>query len=69
MVAFTPNIQRPAAILPNLVGVFEDDVELLQLAARSRSMELSCPRASGPVDADDLSFEEARRVDAENWDF
>jgi hypothetical protein len=69
MVAFTPNTQRSAAILPNLVGVFEDDAALLLMAARYRSMEFSCPRDSGPIDADDLSFENARRVDAESWDF
>lgn len=68
MFAFTPSTQRLAATLPHLIGVFEDDASLLLLAARSCSTELGRSRASGPIDSDDLSFEDARRVDAENWE-
>jgi hypothetical protein len=69
MIAFTPGSQRPTTTLSQVVGVFEDDALLLLLAARSRTAELGCSRASGPGYSDDLAFEDARRVDAGNWDF
>jgi hypothetical protein len=68
MIVFTPRPQRSGHVLPQPTGVFEDDALLLLLAARSRSMELggSCP--SGPMDTDDLAFEEARAMDCKSWD-
>jgi hypothetical protein len=68
MVAFTTRCQRSGEILTQPVGVFEDDGLLLRLAARSRPAESACLRGSGPIDADDLAFENGRLADCETWD-
>lgn len=68
MVIFTPRPGRSGDILPQPVGVFEDDALLLRLSVRSRLAESACPRASGPIDLDDLAFEDARLVASRAWD-
>ena len=68
MVIFNPCPQRAGDSLPHLVGVFEDDAELLQLAARSRATELCAPRASGRINSHDLALDDARLGDSESWD-
>jgi len=69
MVIFTPRPQLSVDILPLPLGVFEDDALLLRLAVRSRSTPLFCSRMCGPIDADDLAFEDARFVECAGWDF
>jgi hypothetical protein len=69
MILFTPRPQRFRNNLPQTTGVFEDDAMLLRLAARSPFAESGCPPTSGPVNAEDLAFELARRVDSQTWEF
>jgi hypothetical protein len=69
MVLFTPRPQRSGNNLPHTVGVFEDDALLLRLAARSHFAESSYSRSAGPINAEDLAFELARRVDSQTWEF
>jgi hypothetical protein len=68
MVIFTPRHCRLVDTLPQFVGVFEDDASVLSLARRSRSAEPASPRSSGCFDADDLAFEEGRRLCSQAWD-
>jgi hypothetical protein len=69
MFIFTPRLQRSCDILPQAVGVFEDDALLLRLASRARFADSGCVRgASGPIDADDLAIEVARLAAAETWE-
>ena len=68
MVVFTPRRSRPGEIVPQLNGVFEDDVLLLHLTASSRLAISASRLAPGPIDADGLRFEEGRLVDSEAWD-
>jgi hypothetical protein len=69
MVIFTPRPERSGDILPQAVGVFEDDTLLLRLASRARFADSEYLRAaSGPIDADDRAIEVARLANAEAWE-
>jgi hypothetical protein len=68
MVIFNPRPQRSGNILPQVVGVFEDDTLLLSLSARCRPAECACWHASGPIDSDDLAFDDERLIACETWD-
>jgi hypothetical protein len=67
MVIFPPR-RSPCDLLPHAVGVFEDDPLLLCLATSLRPLESVRPRASGPIDSDDLAFEVARLAATTTWD-
>jgi hypothetical protein len=67
MVIFTPG-RNSGDLLPHVVGVFEDDTQLLRLAASFRPVESVRPRASGPIDSNDLALEVARLAATTTWD-
>jgi hypothetical protein len=68
MVIYNSHAQRSVPIPPVPVGVFEDDLLLLRLAARSRPLESAGPRAAGPINADDLALRDGALVGYETWE-
>lgn len=67
MIAFA-TFQRMTEACQLPVGVFEDDVLLLRLAAMGRFADHGCLRASGLMNSDDLAFEVARLTEVDAWE-
>lgn len=68
MVATATRLQRMTETCALSVGVFEDDVLLLHLAARSQFAEPGPGNAHLPMTSEDLAFEVARLADTVTWD-
>jgi hypothetical protein len=68
MIEYIRRRQRISDILPEPVGVFEDDALLLRLVERSRLAASERRHPSGDADADGLAFQAGRPLWSGGWD-
>jgi hypothetical protein len=68
MIEYTPRTQRISDIVPEAIGVFEDDALLLRLVERSRLAASECRHPSGDADTDGLAFQAGRPLWSGGWD-
>jgi hypothetical protein len=68
MIEYTARRQRISDIVPEPVGVFEDDALLLRLVERSRVAASECRHASGDAATDGLAFQAGRPLWSWGWD-